>query len=133
MEEKLRTHGLRATPQRVAVMEALLAEDHPDAETIFAHTRKQQQSMSLATVYHVLEKFEEAGLVSRLEMSGRRLYDGRTVPHDHVRCRACGRIEDVLRHPETQVMAPRGHGWRLTAPSLTWDGVCPDCQEVWHG
>lgn len=128
LEDTLRDHRLRATPQRVAVLEAVMASDHPDAETVYAVARGHLKSMSLATVYHVLDKLSEVGLVSVLDFAGRRLYDGRVNDHDHVRCRGCGRVDDVDRDGGTRIVVPEGHGWRMHQASLLWEGLCTECQ-----
>lgn len=130
VDRMLHEHGLRATPQRVVVMEALQASSHPDAEAVFLWARARQPSMSRATVYHILEKFRESGLVTVMEFSGRRFYDGRTVEHDHVRCRVCGRLEDVERVPETHLVEPVGRSWALGDPLVLWYGVCPECRKA---
>lgn len=128
LENTLRDHGLRATPQRVAVLEAVMASDHPDAEAIYEFARSHQQSMSLATVYHVLDKLYLAGLVSVLDFTSRRLYDGRTTAHDHVRCRDCGRVDDMQRVVDTRLVPPAGDGWLIQDAALVWEGLCLQCQ-----
>ena len=128
MEEELRAHGLRATPQRVVVLEALGALSHPDAEAVLAYAQTRQASMSVATVYNVLEKLRLAGLVNVLEVRGRRCFDIRMDSHDHVRCRQCGRLDDMARHPGTRIVVPEESHWVIDDQSLVWEGLCPSCQ-----
>ncbi len=129
LEDILRNYGLRATPQRAAVLKAVMASDHPDADTVYALAREHQPSMSLATVYHVLDKLSEVGLVSVLDFAGRRLYDGRISDHDHVRCRRCGRVDDVDRDQETRIVTAQCPGWRIHHAAVLWEGLCPVCQQ----
>ncbi len=134
MEEELRAQGLRATPQRVVVMEALRALSHPDAEAVLAFAQTRHTSMSVATVYNVLEKLRRAGLVAAVDVRGRRCFDIRTESHDHVRCRQCGRLNDMDRHPATRIVAPDQESWVIDNQSVLWEGLCPTCQrEVQHG
>lgn len=134
MEEELRAQGLRATPQRVVVMEALRALSHPDAEAVLAFAQTRRTSMSVATVYNVLEKLRAAGLVAAVDVRGRRCFDIRTESHDHVRCRQCGRLDDMARHPATRIVALDQASWVIDDQSLMWEGLCPACQrEVQHG
>lgn len=129
VETLLRSRGLRATPQRVLVVEALTVLSHPDAEAVYSYALKRQSSMSLATVYNVLEKLREAGVVVMLEFHGRRYFDIRVDDHDHVHCRSCGRLTDVSRHPSTRLVAPQTSPWLIEDQSLVWEGLCPACQE----
>ncbi len=128
IEEFLRDRGLRATPQRVLVVEALMDASHPDVETIFAYAQARQSTMSLATVYNVLDKLRAAGVVMVLDFHGRRYYDLRVESHDHVRCRNCGRLDDILRDPNTRLIRPAAHPWVIEDQSLVWQGLCPVCQ-----
>jgi Fur family peroxide stress response transcriptional regulator len=125
----LRDHGLRATPQRAIVIEALMALSHPDADSIFAYAQERQPSMSLATVYNVLDKLKAAGLVHMLELHGRRYFDVRLDHHDHVHCRKCGQLADVNRPSGTRLVAPRLASWHIEDQALIWEGLCPVCQQ----
>jgi Fe2+ or Zn2+ uptake regulation protein len=124
----LQSAGLKATPQRLLVLDALRQLSHPDVDAIFRHAVAHHAGLSLATVYHVLEKFEQAGLIVQLEFNGRRYYDIRRDAHDHVRCRRCGRLDDVNRDPRTRLVFTPGSAWVVESQSLLWEGICPDCQ-----
>lgn len=126
----LRDHGLRATPQRAVVIEALRGLSHPDAEAVFDYAQKRQSSVSLATVYNVLDRLKDAGLVALLEFHGRRYFDMRVEHHDHVHCRSCGRLADAIRHSETRIVTPPITSWMIEDQSLVWEGVCPECQQA---
>jgi Fur family peroxide stress response transcriptional regulator len=95
--DRCRQGGLAVTPQRLAIIEALLgATDHPRAETVFEAVRKLHPHISLATVHRTLEtlcQIGEARKVTMLHDSAR--YDGNLAPHHHVVCVRCRRIRDV--------------------------------------
>jgi Fur family peroxide stress response transcriptional regulator len=94
---RCRAGGLAVTPQRLAIIEALLAStDHPRAEEIFAGVRRRHPHISLATVHRTLEtlcRIGEARKVTLLHDSAR--YDGNLAPHHHVVCVNCRRIRDI--------------------------------------
>lgn len=95
--QRCHARGLVVTPQRLAIIRALLAsKNHPSAEHICAIVRKQLPHLSLATVYRVLDQFCEVGearKVTLLHDSAR--YDGHAEPHHHVVCVRCKRIRDI--------------------------------------
>ena len=95
--ERCRLSGLAVTPQRLAIIEALLAStDHPRAEVIFDEVRRRHPHISLATVHRTLETLcaiGEARKVTMLYDSAR--YDGNLDPHHHVVCVKCRGIRDV--------------------------------------
>lgn len=127
-ERLLHAYGLRATPQRAVVLEALTVLSHPDAEAVFAFAQARQSTMSLATVYSVLDRLRGIGLVRTLEFRGRRYFDIRADRHDHMRCRLCGRLVDVERSPNTRLVAPPGEAWLIEDQAVVWEGVCPQCR-----
>src|SRR3990170_3177980 len=94
---KLKASGHRVTPQRLAVIRALISSDeHPSVEALYQQIRSDFPSTSIATVYNTLECLKSLGQVLELPRSGGSRYDGRNPdPHPHLVCAVCGRIEDV--------------------------------------
>ncbi len=128
---RCRRGGLAVTPQRLAIIEALLgATDHPRAEAICAEVRRRHPHVSLATVHRTLEtlcRIGEARKVTTLHDSAR--YDGNLEPHHHVVCVRCRRIRDVeiagLERALAGALAAPGFkpfGWSLEIQAL-----CDDC------
>ena len=95
--QRCHARGLAVTPQRLAIIRALLAsKTHPSAEDICATVRKQLSHISLATVHRILEQFCEAGEARKVTLlydSAR--YDGHAEPHHHVVCVRCKQIRDL--------------------------------------
>jgi Fe2+ or Zn2+ uptake regulation protein len=95
---RCRERGVRVTTQRVAVYRAL-AEDltHPTADAVHRRLRAVMPSLSPATVYRILESLVREGLLRRVSTTeGVGRFDANLVPHQHVVCRVCGRMTDVL-------------------------------------
>lgn len=93
----LEANGQRYTEQRAAVYRQLLSTtSHPTADEVFTAVRGEIPDISLATVYKALETLVGCGLASKLTYGdGSARYDGRTDPHLHARCTACGSVADV--------------------------------------
>src|SRR5260370_39971460 len=89
--DRCRRGGLAVTPQRLAIIRALLSSpEHPRAEKVYALVRRQHPHISLATVHRTLEtlcEIGEARKVTPLHDSAR--YDGNVTPHHHVVCVKC--------------------------------------------
>ena len=96
--EVLSGAGLRCTRQRELLFDALRASHrHPTAEELFATVRRDESSMSLATVYNALDAFADAGLIRRIPShvgNGPSRYDADIDPHAHVST-LDGRIVDL--------------------------------------
>jgi len=131
---RLREAGHRATPQRAAILEALLADRcHPCAEKIYKAVSRRFPSMSLATVYKTLALLKEMGEVLELGFAGQEnRYDGLIPrPHPHLVCTRCGEIVDppfLDLDALTREMAAKT-GYRIDHHRLDFHGLCPRCQE----
>ncbi len=130
MVELLRAHGMKATPQRLALAGRVLARPrHVTPQGVLDELRAGHPSLSLNTVYQTLRRFARAGLLRELEAGGRTWFDSRVEPHDHAICSRCGRIEDVDAPALADAPASLA-GWRIQSESRMWRGLCPDCAEA---
>ncbi|OGV31274.1 MAG: hypothetical protein A2020_01470 [Lentisphaerae bacterium GWF2_45_14] len=88
---------LSNTNQRRIIIEELRnLYTHPTADELYVIVREKLPQISLGTVYRNLELLADAGKVLKLELSGKqKRFDGNVNKHFHMRCRACGRIEDM--------------------------------------
>jgi len=129
---KLHARGGRMTPQRMAVIEALLAMDHPTIQDIYARVRHDFPMTSLVTIYRTIALLRDEGEVLEVDSCGPLPhYDGlRPNRHPHLVCTVCGRIADspdldvrVL----TQDLGQRARGW-LLSQDVHFHGVCPECK-----
>ncbi len=104
--ETLRARGLRLTEPRRIILDVVRATDaHPTAAFVYRHVRRKLPRVSLATVYRNLRMLAAEGfLAERADAAGMR-FDGKTAPHDHFTCLACGRIFDVPARAERAVRA----------------------------
>ena len=92
----LRAHGLRVTPQRLAVFTALRALGrHATAEDVLERVHGTVPGVSLPTVYAGLELLADLGLASRVHAGRAIRYDPRADPHHHFVCDACGAVIDL--------------------------------------
>ena len=92
----LRAHGLRVTPQRLAVYTALRALGrHATAEDVLERVHGTVPGVSLPTVYAGLELLADLGLASRVHAGRAIRYDPRADPHHHFVCDTCGAVIDL--------------------------------------
>jgi Fur family transcriptional regulator, peroxide stress response regulator len=128
---RCRRGGLAVTPQRLAIIKALLSSgDHPRADAIYAAVRLQHPHISLATVHRTLEtmcEIGEARKVTMLHDSAR--YDGNITPHHHVVCVKCRRIRDIEIPHLDRLLAGRSELGEFTVlgSSLEIHALCEEC------
>jgi Fur family ferric uptake transcriptional regulator len=128
----LRRHGLRVTAPRMAVLQALGAGAHLDAERVAATVRARIGAVSTQAVYDALNAFTRAGLVRRIEPAGSAaLYETRTGDnHHHIVCRECATTVDVdcVIGAAPCLDPSSAHGFDVDEAEVTFWGTCPDCQ-----
>ena len=96
LRNKLLEKRLKVTPQRIAILEAILKlNNHPTAENIIDHIRKNHPNIATATVYKVLDTFVSNGLIKRVKTERDIMrYDAMLESHHHLYCSDSDRIED---------------------------------------
>ena len=124
---RLRGQGHRLTPQRMAILQAVLeSSSHPTAEDVHQRVTADFPMISLATVYKTLHVLKDLGEVVELKMDGRNRFDSNVAPHPHLICVQCQGIADLW--PETTVTIPEhvlaGTGFRALRYEIGVHGVC---------
>jgi Fur family transcriptional regulator, peroxide stress response regulator len=96
----LKEAGLKVTPQRLAVLEAVYVLDkHTTSEEISNFVKRQYPSMAIGTVYNILNFFVSKGIISRVKTDkGAMLYDIVSEKHHHLYCMQSDRIEDYYNN-----------------------------------
>ena len=129
---RCRQRGIAVTPQRLAVVQALLAsENHPSADEICVAVRHKHPHVSSATVHRILEQFCEVGEARKVTLlHDIARYDGNVEPHHHVLCIRCRRVQDI-EIPEVDKLlegiSSLGQ-FALLRCSLEIDALCRRCQ-----
>jgi Fur family peroxide stress response transcriptional regulator len=134
---RCRKGGLAVTPQRIAIIKALLSSaEHPRADSIYAMVRREHPTISLATVHRTLEtlcEIGEARKVTTLHDSAR--YDGNVTPHHHVVCVKCRKVRDI-EIPELERMLKGRNAigdFQVLGTSLEIQALCAQCSSAGTG
>jgi len=128
LQKTLRDHGMKATPQRLAIAELLLTRHvHVTAQQVHDALQERFPSLSVNTVYQTLASFESADLLRRFYASGAMVFDSNTSPHDHACCQVCGAITDIPQAGACPLPEELG-GWQVHSESRTFQGRCPNCK-----
>jgi Fur family peroxide stress response transcriptional regulator len=130
LSDLFRSRGQKVTAQRLHVYQAMQNRtDHPTADEVLATVRQTLPTISLATVYKVLNELVDLGEVRLVESGdGPARFDPDTSQHIHLRCISCGELLDLpvdaapIRLPDTAA------GYSIFRYNLTLEGRCAACQ-----
>ncbi len=135
-EEYLRSRGMRNTaPRRLLIEHVFSRHDHFDVDALIDQLPSKGQTgyMGRATVYRTLNDFVDAGLLRKMELDGRAVYehDYAYPQHDHLYCTECGGLFEF--HSEDLIAlrnaVARDHRFRVAGHRLIIQGVCDKCSK----
>lgn len=129
LAQKLSDSGLRNTPQRELVYDALLTKrDHPTADEVYARVKTQLPGISLATVYNCLETLVQCDLVRAVNFErAPTRYCPNLLPHAHFHDESTGATHDIelpekLLADIKSILPP---GYSADAIEITFRGKLP--------
>src|SRR3954452_21274461 len=121
MVGQIRGRGYKATSQRMAVLEALTAEQHQSLEEIWTRC----PGVGMVTMYRTLDLLGELGIVRRLDLGDRPRYELAKDHHHHMICESCGDISESEECPLDPERLPiQGSEFEVRSHSLEVYGRC---------
>jgi Fur family transcriptional regulator, ferric uptake regulator len=132
IDELIRSHGLRRTPQRQATLEAVAsAAGHATAEEIVKRVRKKLPAVSPSTVYRTLASLEDVGILchAHLGHTASVYHVGTAGLHQHLVCERCGALQEVsesLTQPFARGLK-RSYGFEANFTHFAVLGLCKSC------
>jgi Fur family ferric uptake transcriptional regulator len=94
----LKSAGLKSTVPRLKVLSLFESgnDRHLSAEDVYKKLLASGDDVGLATVYRVLNQFEQAGLLVKHHFEGdKSVFElNQGEHHDHIVCLQCGRVEE---------------------------------------
>ncbi|NRD73567.1 ferric iron uptake transcriptional regulator [Shewanella sp. VB17] len=127
--QALKKAGLKITLPRVKILELMQVPEnqHISAEDLYKRLLDLGEEIGLATVYRVLNQFDDAGIVTRHHFeSGKAVFElSSQHHHDHLVCLSCGKViefsDDMIEARQDEIAMK--HNIKLTNHSLYLYGV----------
>ncbi len=130
--QELRSMGLRATPQRLAIIAYLEGNtSHPCAEQIYDAVKPGMPSLSLGTVYNTLDELARKGAIQELVIDPKKKHvDPNPLPHNHFLCEKCGKVYDYPDPVKLLNLPGENKGFVVQSYALNLYGICPTCRKA---
>ena len=134
--EILRKRNLRSTRHRTAILAELEKSRFPvSAEYLFINLKEKNISISMSTVYRVLDTLVENGLViqSNLPGANKAVYEvNKKEHHHHLICIKCRNMFSVEGCPlsEYEKSLENRFGFSVKGHTLKIFGYCNECNKV---
>jgi Fur family transcriptional regulator, ferric uptake regulator len=129
--EQLRARGHRMTPQRKAIVEAIMeTPGHISPQAVAERVKVQIPGVNPSTIYRTLDLLEELGVLSHAHLEKGPEYH-RAFEHDHVHliCSRCHKAQS-LSEEETQPLkdlVAKHNGFVADFTHFAISGLCADC------
>jgi len=131
--QQCREHGLRRTKSLSALLETLLEAESPLTLADLTNSPKLNSSCDKVTVYRLLQRLADRGIVRRLGLHERSAYFVLLLPdthNDYLICTECNHIEPIKNacpvHALEKELAAKT-GYQKLYHELEFFGVCPAC------
>lgn len=117
--------------QRELVAHVFAKHSHFDAEQLIEELKTAKKQVSRATIYRTLAKLVDAGLLRRIELGDRTVFDHDYgyPAHDHMVCEDCGKmIEFQSEAVDAALQQVTGENqFRANRRTLVIRGTCAEC------
>jgi Fur family ferric uptake transcriptional regulator len=127
----LRKSGHKATPSRLAILEAFRNAKEPlSAKGVIALLPR---DMDQATVYRTLKSLKGKGVLKQIDLRHNHAHYelADIADHHHLICLSCGKIENVEHHNvqamERTILQNTKHFAEIRQHTLEFYGICKAC------
>ncbi len=125
----LKLHELKATPQRLCVLNVLEEYGHATLEDIEKYTKVKFPTLSLSTIYRNINEMLRKGILSEVKLANKKdHYEITKANHAHLVCTQCGKIEDftintqeLLQEAETLICN------KIYNTTVSFNTICKEC------
>ena len=128
----LKESGLKATFQRMNILESIEQHGHMSIDAIYEEVVKTHPSLSLATVYKNIILMVENGVLVEVPIEGKKAkYELAKSDHIHLVCTECGDVEDKPHDTGADDIfssMTKEENFTLSKQQINLYGVCESCQ-----
>ncbi|MEM2115764.1 MAG: transcriptional repressor [Candidatus Woesearchaeota archaeon] len=121
---------MKNTIQKIKVLEYLKKnKNHPTAEKIYEDVKKEIPSITIATVYRILNKLVKEQEIVKIQVNNTSFYDYIEEKHVHFICTNCNKIIDIYEKNLCEVLdSYLNTNKNYFSYSLLFFGLCDDCK-----
>lgn len=133
LRRTLHNRGLRMTPQRQLVLDAVRELQHATPERICEQVQRVAPAVNITTIYRTLDLLEGLDLVWHTHLGhGAPSYSTQAHEHVHLVCHRCGEVTEIPPEELTDLTARLRDqfGFVLNPSHLALSGRCVQCLET---
>ncbi len=126
----LREHNLKATPQRLAIMDSVFLNRHISIDKLYEEVKEKFSSISLATIYKNINAMTKNMLLLEVKLPNEKsVFEIVKEKHSHLMCSRCGEVTDVEINTDEMIKdISSKYNFNVSQSDVVLSGVCQSCQ-----
>jgi len=130
--EILRSYNLKATPQRLVIIESVDKHGHINIDKLYEEVKNTFSSISLATIYKNINSMIQNTLLQEVKIPNEKsVYEMIKEQHSHLVCKDCGIVIDI-KVDTTRIVDNISEDYRfiIDKSDLIFSGSCKNCSKL---
>jgi len=125
----LREYNLKATPQRLVIIESIDKRGHINIDTLYAEVKSKFSSISLATIYKNINSMIQNMLLLEVKIPNQKsVYEIVKEQHSHLVCNYCSEVIDIKVDTKRIVESvSTDYHFSIEQSDLVFSGRCQNC------
>ena len=125
--EILKASQLKATVQRLSILEIISHSGHITIDSIYQQINQTHPTLSLATIYKNILLMVEKDVLIEVPIAGSKsYYELKKQDHIHIICQECGAVED--KRLDDRVCSLSFDTFITSHVQINIYGICSNCQ-----
>ena len=127
----LKEHKLKATPQRLAILESIFNHGHITIDNLYNDIKSKFSSISQATIYKNISDMTKMMLLLEVKLpNAKSVYEIVKENHSHVLCNTCKEITDIEINTSTITNnISKKYSFSIDQSNLIFSGTCQKCKD----
>jgi Fe2+ or Zn2+ uptake regulation protein len=125
----LKDKNLKATHQRLAILETMDSLKHVDIENLYELLIDKYPTLSKATIYRNVKELIAIDLITEIKIPDMPTnYEITKIPHIHLVCKVCNKIVDKIVDTSCIVSeAIKESKFKVERSNISLVGICSEC------
>lgn len=127
---KLREHDLKATPQRLEIINTIFLHGHISIDKLYEEVKNRFKSISLATIYKNINSMTKNRLLDEVKLPNEKsVYEIIKDKHSHLLCKKCNQIKDIeVELDDVTKNISDKLDFQIQQSNLVLLGICKSCK-----
>ena len=130
--ETLRNYNLKATPQRLVIIESIDKYGHINIDRLYDEVKSKFSSISLATIYKNINSMITNTLLQEVKIPNEKsVYEIVKEKHSHLVCKDCGEVFDItVDIKNINDCVTNDYNFTIDQTDLVFSGKCNACSNL---